>query len=123
MRLENSTIRQVAICVWIISTFARAQAGDTWVVFDTGTQASLRGLAAVNNEVAWACGSKATIVQTIDGGDSWKVIESSAIPKMDTGEAGFAASNSSLHTFGDTFAWLGGASVGPSRVPNQVWPR
>ena len=185
-------------------------ADDVWQTFETGTQSSLRGLAAVNHDVAWACGSKATLIQTVDGGknwrphliphlqdveirsihawdsdqaivatagqpalilktidrgatwkttyenkspqaffdgmkfwnensgiafsdpidgallivttdnggDSWNAIDPKMIPKMESGEAGFAASNSSLCTLGNQFAWigLGGGSDGPSRV-------
>jgi photosystem II stability/assembly factor-like uncharacterized protein len=200
----------VAFVFTSIATLATAQANDVWQSFETGTQASLRGLAAVSKEVAWACGGNATVIQTIDGGkswlrhpipllvdveirsihawdsdkaivatagqpalimktidrgftwttyyenkspqaffdgmkfhnersgiafsdpvdggllivrtedggDSWQAVEPSAIPKMDANEAGFAASNSSLHTFGSQLAWigLGGGSNGPSRI-------
>ena len=200
----------IAIVSTSTATLAPAQADNVWQSFETGTQASLRGLAAVNKQVAWACGSKATIVQTMDGGtswlrhsirhlveveirsihawdsdkaivatagqpalimktidrgvtwtttyenkspqaffdgmkfhnersgiafsdpvdggllivrtedggDSWLAVEPSAIPKMDANETGFAASNSSLHTFGTQLAWigLGGGSDGPSRI-------
>ena len=207
MRLVLSVI---AISIAVYSLTKPAQADDAWRIFDTGTKASLRGLAAVNKEVAWACGSKSTLVQTVDGGkswkqhsipnlpqveirsihawdadraivatagqpalilktvdrgvtwkttyenkspeafidgmkfssdrtgfafsdpidggllilktddagDSWKAIDSTLIPKVDSGEAGFAASNSSLHAFGKELAWigLGGGSEGPSRI-------
>ena len=206
--VRSVTIVSILVTSVVISSAAHAD--DVWQSFETRTQASLRGLAAVNKDVAWACGSKGTIVQTIDGGtnwlhhaipdlqdveirsihawdrdkaivatagqpalilkttdrgvtwetkyenkssqaffdgmkfrndrsglafsdpvdgsllivktddggDSWKGIESAAIPTMDKGEAGFAASNSSLHVFGDDFAWigLGGGSEGPSRI-------
>ena len=205
-----STLSRITLLAASFATLNSTIADDVWQDFNTRTQASLRGLAAVSKDVAWACGSKATIVQTIDGGkswllhaipelkdveirsiyawnsdkaivatagqpawilktfdrgaswittyenksnqaffdgmkfwndrsgiafsdpvdggllivktddggDSWKAIEPSAIPKTDTGEAGFAASNSSIHTFGSQLAWigLGGGSDGPSRL-------
>ncbi len=204
------SITMVSILATSVVLSSAAPADDVWQNFQTRTEASLRGLAAVSKDVAWACGSKGTIVQTIDGGtswlhhaipnlqdveirsihawdsdkaivattgqpalilktldrgvtwetkyenkspqaffdgmkfrnnrsglafsdpvdgsllivktddggDSWKEIESAAIPNMDNGEAGFAASNSSLHMFGDDLAWigLGGGSDGPSRL-------
>ena len=210
MRAIGFRTGSFAILATTFLTCSFAWADDVWQRFETQTQASLRGLAAVSKDVAWACGSKATIVQTIDGGnnwfqhtipdlqdveirsihawdsdkaivatagqpavilktidrgvtwkttyenkstqaffdgmkfwndrsgiafsdpvdggllivtsddggDSWKPIDPSLIPKMDTGEAGFAASNSSLHTFGIQLAWigLGGGSDGPSRI-------
>jgi len=200
----------IAISFASLSITATAQADDAWQSLDTGTKASLRGLAAINKEVAWACGSKSTLVQTVDGGKSWKqhsipnlpeveirsihawsadqaivatagqpalilktvdrgvtwkttyenkspqafidgmkfssdrtgiafsdpidggllilktvdageswtAIDPSVIPKVESGEAGFAASNSSLHVFGKELAWigLGGGSEGPSRI-------
>jgi len=203
-------LTSIAIFAASLPTLATTQADDVWQSFETGSQASLRGLAAVNKDAAWACGSKATIIQTLDGGkswlshpipnlidveirsihawdsdkaivatagqpaliiktidrgvtwkttyenkspqaffdgmkfyndrsgiafsdpvdgsllivktedggDSWQAVERSAIPKMDDDEAGFAASNSSLHTHGTQLAWigLGGGSDGLSRV-------
>ena len=205
-----STLGIVALLATSFASHVQTRADDVWQTFDTQSQASLRGLAAVNKDVAWACGSKATVVQTIDGGkiwlqhaipnlqdveirsihawdsnraivatagqpalilktvdrgltwkmtyenkspqaffdgmkfwndrsgiafsdpidgglvivitndsgDSWKAIDPQLIPKIDTGEAGFAASNSSLHTFGNQLGWigLGGGNDGPSRI-------
>lgn len=210
MRFASLKILQCAILACSFLTCKAIQADDVWQAFETRTQASLRGLAAVGKEVAWACGSQGTIVQTTDGGknwlhhsiphlqtveirsihawdsneaivatagqpalilktidrgvtwktvyenkspqafldgmkfwnvrsgvafsdpvdggllivktddggNSWKAIEPASIPKMDKGEAGFAASNSSLHVFGNQHAWigLGGGNEGPSRV-------
>lgn len=42
-----------------------------WKVTDTRTQASFRGLHALDRFHAWACGSRGTVVRTIDGGESW----------------------------------------------------
>ncbi len=210
MRKLTSTLGRITILVAWFASLNSTPADDVWQDFDTRSPASLRGLAAVSKDVAWACGSKATIVETIDGGrswllhaipnlrdveirsiyawngdkaivatagqpalilktidrgaswkttyenksnqaffdgmkfwndrsglafsdpvdggllivktddggDSWKAIEPSAIPKVDTGEAGFAASNSSIHAFGSQLAWigLGGGNAGPSRL-------
>ncbi len=210
MRIMALSVGLVALLTTSLALTNAAHADDPWQQFNTQTQASLRGLAAVSNDVAWACGSKATVVQTIDGGkswlkhaipnltdveirsihawdsdkaivatagqpalilkttdrgvswrttyenkspqaffdgmkfwndrsgiafsdpvdggllivstndggDSWTAIDPNLIPKIDSGEAGFAASNSSLHTFGSQLAWigLGGGSDGPSRI-------
>ena len=207
MRMILATI---AILATSLSTLLVARADDVWQSFETANTASLRGLVVVNKDAVWACGSKGTIIQTVDGGkswlshpipdlvdveirsihawdsdkaivatagqpalimktvdrgltwktayenkspkaffdgmkfyddrsgiafsdpvdgsllivktqdggDSWEAVEPSAIPKMDNAEAGFAASNSSLHTFGTQLAWigLGGGGDGPSRI-------
>ncbi|MCM2373336.1 WD40/YVTN/BNR-like repeat-containing protein [Aporhodopirellula aestuarii] len=42
-----------------------------WVVTATGTDASLRGLSAVDDRVVWASGSNATVIRTRDGGKTW----------------------------------------------------
>lgn len=44
----------------------------TWESLSTPTQASLRGLAVVSEDVAWLSGSDATVMHTIDGGQSWE---------------------------------------------------
>jgi photosystem II stability/assembly factor-like uncharacterized protein len=47
-------------------------ANDAWETIDTSSQASLRGLVAIDQNIAWACGSKGTILRTRDGGQSWQ---------------------------------------------------
>src|SRR5271170_7261026 len=42
-----------------------------WVVQESGTTASLRGISAVNARVAWASGSGGTYLKTLDGGTTW----------------------------------------------------
>lgn len=46
-----------------------------WQIYDTGTDASLRGLMAIDDQVAWACGSKGTVIKTIDGGGTWTKLD------------------------------------------------
>lgn len=57
--------------LFLILISHQANANEPWQLFDTQTQASLRGLAAVDSKFAWACGSKGTIVRTTDGGSTW----------------------------------------------------
>jgi photosystem II stability/assembly factor-like uncharacterized protein len=42
-----------------------------WQDFATGSTSSLRGLSAVNSRVAWASGSGAEVIRTVDGGQTW----------------------------------------------------
>jgi photosystem II stability/assembly factor-like uncharacterized protein len=44
----------------------------TWTEINTPIAVSLRGLAAVNKDIAWASGSEATVMRTTDGGQSWQ---------------------------------------------------
>jgi photosystem II stability/assembly factor-like uncharacterized protein len=44
-----------------------------WQEQKSGTAARLRGVSAVNENVAWASGSNGTVVRTVDGGMHWQV--------------------------------------------------
>lgn len=95
MRFASLKILQCAILVCSFLTWKTIQADDVWQAFETRTQASLRGLAAVSKEVAWACGSHGTIVQTTDGGKNWlhhsiphlQTVEIRSIHAWDSNEA------------------------------------
>ena len=43
-----------------------------WVMQDAHTNAGLRGIHAVDNNVAWASGTKGTVLRTTDGGAHWQ---------------------------------------------------
>lgn len=43
-----------------------------WELGPTGTQASLRGIAAPSPRCIWACGSGGTVLRSVDGGSSWE---------------------------------------------------
>lgn len=45
---------------------------QTWEIQESGTSASLRGISAVSKQVAWASGTKGTILRTTDGGATWR---------------------------------------------------
>ncbi len=46
-----------------------------------------------------------SVIITRDGGNSWKKIDCENLPKVETGEAAFAASNSNIAIYGDN-AWI-----------------
>lgn len=50
---------------------ADAAAASPWEMQDSGTTAGLRGIDAVNAQVAWASGSGGTVLRTVDGGAHW----------------------------------------------------
>ncbi|MDO9554388.1 YCF48-related protein [Rhodonellum sp.] len=64
-----------------------------WEIIETPTQASLRGLSPVTNEIVWASGSSGVWLLTVDGGDTW---ETGVIGGLDTVDfrdiEGFSAS-------------------------------
>jgi len=48
-------------------------AAQAWEPLKAATTASFRGLSVVDDRVAWASGTRGTVIRTIDGGDSWVV--------------------------------------------------
>ena len=45
--------------------------GQQWRQQASGTDVQLRGISAVSDKVAWASGTKGTVLRTIDGGATW----------------------------------------------------
>jgi photosystem II stability/assembly factor-like uncharacterized protein len=45
-----------------------------WQAQQSGTTASLRGLSAVSDRIAWASGMRGTVLRTIDGGATWQLM-------------------------------------------------
>jgi len=60
----------------VLPASAPGQAGNglsgPWVTEQSGTTAGLRGIHAVNADVAWAGGTGGTILRTVDGGGTWQ---------------------------------------------------
>jgi photosystem II stability/assembly factor-like uncharacterized protein len=52
-----------------------------WQPQSSGTTASLRGLSAVSDRVAWTSGNRGTVVRTTDGGATWRVM---TVPDADS---------------------------------------
>ena len=48
-----------------------------------GSDASLRALSIVNDEVAWASGTRGTVARTLDGGKTWHVHQVKEMEKSD----------------------------------------
>src|SRR5579864_7177846 len=57
---------------FVFAISAVAIFGQSWQPQESGTTASLRGVWAVSEKVAWASGSGGTWLRTIDGGKTWK---------------------------------------------------
>jgi photosystem II stability/assembly factor-like uncharacterized protein len=71
-------IRLIAAC-FLVSTVALAQ----WQSQFINTDASFRGVSAVNENVAWVSGTKGTVGRTTDGGTTWEVIRIPQAEKLD----------------------------------------
>ena len=63
----------------ILSSAIQAQ----WIRQNVDTKASLRGLSVVNEKVVWASGTGGTVIRTIDGGKTWKVMAVPGADKLD----------------------------------------
>ncbi len=71
--------RALMISLLVLATFLVAPPGAdatslAWQPTTTGSDARLRGLSAVSRHVAWASGSKGTVLRTVDGGRSWQQV-------------------------------------------------
>ena len=73
---------------------------QSWVVQTSGTTASLRGVSAVNAQIAWAGGTNGAVLKTLDGGATWRPInrglKSEQIPDPDA-EVGHCVHRIALH--------------------------
>ena len=52
-------------------TAAKRLSSPVWTLQSSHTTASLRGIHAVNSQIAWASGTAGTILRTLDGGRNW----------------------------------------------------
>jgi photosystem II stability/assembly factor-like uncharacterized protein len=72
-------------------------AAQTWIAQASGSTASLRGISAVSDTVAWASGTNGTYLKTVDGGKTWKAAKVPGAADLD-----FRA----IHAFDDKTAFL-----------------
>src|ERR671911_3018809 len=65
----------VAVFTLLATSMALASSGDyAWQLTPTGSTASLRGLSAVSERVAWASGSLGSVLRTTNRGATWQSI-------------------------------------------------
>lgn len=99
-------------------------AGATWeeVYHHASPQAFIDGLKFWNEKQGIAFGDPLDghwlVVETADGGRSWRPISNDHIPAASAQEAGFAASNSAMHIASEGRVWIGtgGLDANHSRV-------
>ncbi|MFS8098844.1 oxidoreductase [Lentzea alba] len=70
MRLLTAAL----VATFAVSGTAYASDDSFWELKPTGTDARLRGLSAVSGQVAWASGSKGTVLRTTNAGRSWESV-------------------------------------------------
>ena len=59
------------LCLFSPGLWAQASASAPWIMQDSGTAASLRGILSVDGKIAWASGNEGTVLRTLDGGAHW----------------------------------------------------
>src|SRR3546814_13854549 len=64
----------VVLLLCCVSAFASAGGGVRVLPQDSGVDVRLRGISAVDADVAWASGAKGTVLRTLDGGRHWRHI-------------------------------------------------
>lgn len=73
---------KILFLVISLLSLAHTSSGQ-WVKQTVDTTASLRGLSVVNEKVVWASGTGGTVIRTIDGGKTWKVMTVPGAEKLD----------------------------------------
>src|SRR5829696_4916975 len=67
----------------VFLTFLTVAATAQWIKQTVNTTAGFRGLSVVSEKIVWASGTGGTVIRTIDGGKSWKVIVVPGAVKLD----------------------------------------
>jgi photosystem II stability/assembly factor-like uncharacterized protein len=67
----------------LVSALVPLAIAPSWTLQTSGVNASLRGVSAVSERVAWASGSGNTILRTEDGGATWAKLTSPMTDKLD----------------------------------------
>ena len=66
-----------------LSLFVATAIAQTWHPQTSTTTESLRGVSAVNRNVAWASGARGTILKTTDGGKTWRQTGMTGVSDLD----------------------------------------
>jgi photosystem II stability/assembly factor-like uncharacterized protein len=83
--------------------FSVLAAAQTWTPQTSSTTASLRGIAAVSDHIAWASGTGGTYLLTTDGGSTWKSAQVPGAEALDFRD---------VHALDERTAWLMAAGTG-----------
>lgn len=73
---------KILFCILTLFFLSHSAFGQ-WVKQSVDTTASFRGLAVVDAKVVWASGTGGTVIRTVDGGKTWKVMTVPGAEKLD----------------------------------------
>jgi photosystem II stability/assembly factor-like uncharacterized protein len=82
MKVSKSNSISLLTAVMAVLFFS-ATAMSQWQKQTLETTTSFRGLSVVSENIIWASGTGGTVVRTIDGGKTWKIIKVPAAEKLD----------------------------------------
>jgi len=74
-------MRSIYLLIFLVLGVSAVNA--QWVKQNVDTKASFRGLSVVNEKVVWASGTGGTVIKTVDGGTTWKVMSVPEAEKLD----------------------------------------
>lgn len=63
-----------SLVMLLLACICTTQAGTTLRVQDSGVDVRLRGVSAVDSNIAWASGQKGSVLRTVDGGAQWQAM-------------------------------------------------
>jgi photosystem II stability/assembly factor-like uncharacterized protein len=72
--VKRITVLAAVLALGGTSLAAASSGGYAWQLTPTGSTASLRGLSAVSEQVAWASGSLGTVLRTTNKGATWQSV-------------------------------------------------
>jgi photosystem II stability/assembly factor-like uncharacterized protein len=87
---------------WLTLLFTLTLSAQSWTPQQSDTTASLRGISAVNDRIAWASGTGGTYLITTDGGATWNAAKVPGAGSLDFRD---------VHAIDARTAWL--MSAGP----------
>ena len=78
---NRATAPAAALADKIADRLTAVTRDSRWALQQSGVTASFRGFSAVNGSIAWAGGSRGTVLRTVDGGKTW---ENVSVPGADS---------------------------------------
>ncbi len=70
-------------CALFLLLLCATAVSAQWIKHNVDTKADFRGLSVVNEKVIWASGTGGTVIRTINGGKTWKVMAVPGAEKLD----------------------------------------
>ena len=83
MRPFPADLHRTAVAAGFLVAIVSAPAHAQWQLAPVGVNAEFRGLSIVSDRVAWASGTRGTVVRTVDGGITWVVDTVSGASSLD----------------------------------------